>query len=395
MASCVTTGNDSQRPSGNFGNADLQNNAMVLQDWWTFFGDPVLNEMVKTAQNQKLTPEETLNQVKDSRAFTQGSLTKESWGGDSTYEKQSLHEDAPLEKQSANLMLVAEVARDYIAYRQAEQNVARADENLKKEKKILSIFEEQKKAAVNYEQDMQRAQEQVNAAREGATLSVQHMDEERGRLGILTALPPEEIFQKLSQPSTGLSADLAPVLASSAQDILRRPDIEAARKAFFEQTGYDPALFESLIPQETLSHFLGISDNALADNTALLEIKPGATVKKLNFSEIEARIDEDQAQYEQAYKDLRLVVFQAVMDVERAMIDAAKAREQRITLEQALRGVKRDLEDIKKHYADGKGNLPDVLEAQRNAYEMETVAIEAHYAEISTQIGVFKALGVY
>lgn len=404
----------------------------TLSAWWTFFGDPVLDRLIKSSM--ALSPDRAiaLAKVNEARAIARSSrsslfpqISGVANGGrsdngqsapdnaydagfDASYEldifgvnrNASAASDLNVDAMQASfedvtLTLVADVARSYTEYRYFEHQAAIASRNLAAEEKTLELVRQQNDAGEATRLDVERAENQVNTTRASIPDFMRQADNARLRLSVLSGLLPEYVSQILGDKGEMPVADILPVLASPADVIGRRPDIRAARFAFAAQTKTVASQTATLFPQLTLSGFFGVQDNAFLSNANIWSVALGAAVRLIDFGRIEGQIDAAKAREEQAYHALRKTVLEAVMDVEQSMVSYAHINEQRVSLEASLQNAKKALELSQQLYKEGEISFLDVLDAQRSVNSADLAASSAQYAQVISLIALYKSLGVY
>ena len=440
LSSCVTPQvfQDPKTPEKWQGQTDFkgefkpEQRAKTLEAWWTFFADPVLDRLIKSAM--ALSPDRAiaLAKVEEARGmarsarsslFPQLSASGNKRREDTGIAKPDNYYDASFDAsyeldifggnrnaagaadlnveamqaqfENVTLTLVADVARSYTEYRFYMRQANIATRNLNDEKKIAGLIQQQYKAGEATRLDVERAENQVNNTQASIPDFKRQADNARLRLSVLTGLLPEYISQIVGKDAPIPSADVMPVLASPAEVLAMRPDIRAARAAFAAQTKTTASVTADLFPKLTLSGFYGVQDSAFVSSASVWNVALGAAVRLIDFGRVEGQIDAAKAREEQAYQGLRKSVLEAVMDVEQALVAYAHINEQRTSLVAALQNAKKALELSEQLYKEGEVSFLDVLDAQRSVNAADLAASNAEYAQTIALIALYKALGVY
>lgn len=444
VSGCITTSQEFKNPDspaawqGNaaFEKATADMNADKKSDtltaWWTFFGDPVLDRLIKSAM--ALSPDRAIalakvaeargiarsarsslfpqisGEASDKRAET-ASLSADTYyeaGFDASYELDifgvnrnassaaKLNVDASQASfDDVTLTLIADVARSYTEYRFYAHQAEIASRNLEAEEKTLELVKQQNAAGEATRLDTERAENQVNTTRASIPDFNRQADNARLRLSVLCGLLPEYITQILGKDGKMPSADIMPVLASPAEVIEMRPDIRAARAVFAAQTKTVASETANLFPKLTLSGFFGIQDSAFVSSANIWSVALGAAVRLIDFGRVEGQIDAAKAREEQAYQGLRKTVLGAVMDVEQSMVSYAHINEQKVSLDASLKNAQKALELSQQLYKEGEISFLDVLDAQRSVNSADLAVSSAQYAQMVSLIALYKSLGVY
>jgi outer membrane protein TolC len=138
-----------------------------------------------------------------------------------------------------------------------------------------------------------------------------------------------------------------------------------------------------------------VQDSAFVSSANVWSVALGAAVRLIDFGRIEGRIDAAKAQEEQAYQELRKVIFEAVTDVEQSMVSYAHIHEQSVALKASLENARKALELSRQLYKEGEVSFLDVLDAQRNVNSADLAASGAEYAQVIALISLYKSLGAY
>lgn len=444
LSGCITSSQDFKTPESPAawqGNAAFEKataeisadkKSGTLSAWWTFFGDPVLDRLVKSAM--ALSPDRAIALAKIAEArgiarssksslfpqiagaassnraetATAGPNTVYEAGFDASYEldifgvNRNASSAADLNVDAAQagfddvtLTLIADVARSYTEYRFYTHQAQIAARNLEAEEKTLELVRQQNEAGEATRLDTERAENQVNTTRASIPDFNRQADNARLQLSVLTGLLPEYVTQILGKDGKMPTPDVMPVLASPADIIETRPDIRAARAVFAAQTKTVASETANLFPKLTLSGFFGIQDSAFVSSANIWSVALGVAVRLIDFGRVEGQIDAAKAREEQAYQGLRKTILEAVMDVEQAMVSYAHINEQSIALEASLQNAKKALELSQQLYKEGEISFLDVLDAQRSVNSADLAVSSAQYAQMVSLIALYKSLGVY
>lgn len=377
----------------------------VLDGWWTFLGDPVLNDLVDMALKDNPDSILAVERVREARTAQRSMMETGSDdtdfyepGFDASYEAGVLGKGEAVPEEThdhARLSLIAEIVRSYAEYCLIRKQATVAEERTKSGKKVLDLVREQKLYGAATDQDVAQAEARLDDIRAGGADFLRRSDNARLRLVMLTGATPEAVFNLVMNSDSSLKTDVTPILAAPAAILMHRPDIQAAQADFIAKTAYERFVTEDLFPSVSLSDLYGIQDGAFFDSVSGWSVTPGAAVAKVDFTRMESRVDEAQAQEEQAYQDFKLAVLQAVMDVESALVDYTRGLGMISEKKAGLDVARETLDLAKAQYGDGKIPFSDVLTAQQVVDSAEADIIKDSSDQTVLLIGLYKSLGVY
>tara|TARA_R110002072_G_scaffold260168_1_gene418648 strand:- start:164 stop:1525 length:1362 start_codon:yes stop_codon:yes gene_type:complete len=409
--------------------------AAALKSWWTGFNDPILNTLVEKTMlsspdrliaESKIAEARGLRKASRSSLFPQigasGSTGREDTGAGNSLYPDSFYEagfdasfeldffgrnrnnaaasgaqlDAAQEQYHAvSLTLIADVTRNYIDFRAAQNQLRIAQKNLTSQEKTLTLIEDLNRLGSAPRLDVERAVNLVNTTRASLPEFSRLADNARLRLSVLTGALPEELATILIDDAEIPGADIQPVLMTPAQVLAMRPDVKASIASLIAQTSLSKAAAAEIFPIFSLSGFYGVADNALVSTVSPWNIALGAAVSILNFGKIEGQIDAEKAREKQAYEQYRKTVLQAVSEVETALSDYTHIEEKQVSLGRAFESADKALVLSQTLYKEGEISFLDVLDAQRTANNAESALVSARAAQAESVTRIFKSLGVY
>lgn len=406
-----------------------------LKFWWEKFGDPVLTELIKmsfTDSPDRKIVEARIMEARGIQRTTRSSLFPQISGNstagredsgspfagqpdnfydarfDASFEldvfgvnrKASSAAEAQVEAleasyHSVSLSLIAEVARTYIDYRAAQQQVSIALKNLDIQEQTLGLIRSQFDVGEAPRLDLERSENLVNTTRASIPEFQRQAENAKLRLVVLTGQLPEILTPMLAEERLIIGANVKPVLMAPAQVLALRPDIRAAQAQLQATTDLAESVTASLFPTFSLSGFFGVADNALVSSTNIWSVAIGAAVSLLDFGRIEGQIDTARAVEMEAFQSYRKTVLEAITEVEMALNDYAKMNERRISLQKAFDNADRALQLSQDLYKEGEVSFIDVLDAQRTVNEADSALVAADAAQAEALIRLHKSLGVY
>jgi NodT family efflux transporter outer membrane factor (OMF) lipoprotein len=440
LSGCITTGLDFFEPkqptqwSAPNSQGFQAANAEELKQWWHRFNDPVLDELVTIALEKspdrliaeaKILEARGLRQTSRSSLFPQiglsGSSGRQDTGSnnpsvDSFYDAgfdasfeldvfgknrknlsaaQSRIFASEAQYDDVSLTLIADVTRNYIDYRTAQNQFRIADKNLKSQQETLVLVQDLNRLGSAPRLDVERARNLVNTTRASLPEFQRQASNAALRLSVLTGSLPEALTPVMEANAAIPGATLQPVLLTPTQALAFRPDIKAAAAELSARTSLSDAAIAEIFPSFTLGGFYGITDSALLASTGIWNVALGSAVSLLNFGRIEGQINAAQAREKQAFEQYRKTVLNAVSEIETALVDYTYINQQYISLEHAYEAADQALDLSQLLYKEGEISFLDVLDAQRSTNNSESAMISAKSAQVESVVRLFKSLGVY
>lgn len=439
LTGCITTGSDFQKPEQpkNWGayQSDLieRGDVQALGNWWENFDDPVLNQLVHLSMSdspQRRIAQTRILEARGIRRTTASFLfpqlgasanagrSAEGFAGtsgdfydarfDASYEVDIFGRNRKSTKaadqnilnfeeqyRDVTLTLIAEITRDYIDYRSFQRQSEIAQNNLDIQQKTLDLIRHQKNFGEATQLDVERSESLVNTTRSSIPEFARLADAARLRLSVLTGQLPETIKPILSTAKPIPYNTARPLLLAPAQVITLRPDIRAAAANLNAVTSL--AEFETLdlLPKFTLAGFYGVAKGVLFDSTSIWNIAAGTAVSLIDFGRIEGRIDAARAVEQRAFEGYRLIMLEAIAEVETALSDYAHINEQYVHLQNAYDNANKALNLSEILYKEGEISFINVLDAQRTLSGSEAALAEAEANKAKSIVRLYKSLGVY
>lgn len=467
-----------------FAARDAAADAAALAAWWTRFGDPVLDGLVRDALAHNLDLRTAQAQLREARAARQAagaelgpsvtasasaasSKSSRATGSGATRELYSAGFDASWEPdlfgrlrsgraaaeaslgsaqeqlRDTRVTLVAEVARNYIELRTAQQRLALAEASLAARRETLQLATWRQQAGLVSELDVAQARTELESARAGLPALQASVVAARHRLAVLlgqapgaldarlalaadaadaegghgsadvASVPPESpsrlddgagTTRGAATASPALSAALAVPRAPAgiavgipADTLRQRPDVRAAERRLAAQAARLGEARAARYPSLRLSGSIGweaLSAQGLGDGGSLARsLLASLTVPIFDAGRIRAAIGVQDARLEQARIAYEAAVLLALEDVENALTGLSRAQERVARLADAVAAA-RDTRTIADYrYQSGLADFLAVLDSQRTLLSLEDQQAIAAGDLAAAQVRLYKALG--
>jgi NodT family efflux transporter outer membrane factor (OMF) lipoprotein len=290
----------------------------------------------------------------------------------------------------------AEVARNYVEVRAAEDQIAIVRANVASEKDLLELV--RVRADAGLASDLELEQQAAQLASVEAVLPA--LDVQRlqavHRIGVLLGEEPSAVRDDLEQNAVQMKLAEAP-LAVPSEVLKRRPDIrraDAQIAAAFARAG---SARRDLYPKFVIT---GLSGRQATDVSGLtvgagnfFAVGPGISLPILNFGRIRSQIAARDAQVEQALRSYEQDVLAAFEETENALVARDRAEQQRSQLEVGVTAARRSVELARELYVRGLSDFLTVLDAQRQQFSLERELAASRSALLRNTVALYKALG--
>jgi NodT family efflux transporter outer membrane factor (OMF) lipoprotein len=405
------------------------------KDWWTVFGDPTLNDLEARVEvsNQTLKADEAAYRVAHALvaqdraalfpAVTLGAGVTQSGGGrnaaptgtHTTYEPtlgatwapdiwgavrrqiENARESAQASAATlANARLSAqmELAVDYIALRQLDEEKRILDATVEAYKRSLSITQNKYKAGVAAQSDVLTAQSQLESAMANDTDLAQQRARDEHAIAILTGAPPAA----LTLPPAPWSLKLPQIPTAVPSALLqRRPDIASAERSAAAANALIGVQVAAFYPTLSLSAEGGYASNALGQlfNASNNFWSLGASASETIFDAgaRSAKVRGARATYDEAVANYRLTVLTAFQQVEDNLAAQRVYVEEEAQLKRASDAAQKNVMVTRNEYQAGTVDFTTVSTAEATALSAQNALLQIQASRLTTAVNLIEALG--
>ena len=347
----------------------------------------------------------------DSRSHASG-FTSDQWSaslGVSAYEldffgrvrslnQQALEQYFATEEaqRTTQISLVSEVASQYFALRQSEEQLSFARQTLAAVEDSYALNKATFDAGASNELDLRTAEGQVQTARINILTYQRQMAQTRNALALLIGQPwPADLPASRSFYDARLLADIPPGLPSEL--VLRRPDILHAEHSLKAAKANIGAARAAFFPSIRLTGSVGTTSGEFSGlfgpGTGAWSFSPQITVPIFTGGQTRANLDValvgariEVANYEKAIQ----TAFREVADALVATGSWASLIEAREAL---INAQQKRFDLANARYRQGDDSYLSVLSAQQDLYNAQQGRIDAQYNKLTSLISLYKALG--
>lgn len=402
-------------------------------DWWAGFGDPVLVQLIATAERQNtdlaaavarvaqasaqlrsaeagLWPQVTVQgnaqRARSVNAFgnatestvlqplLQASYEVDLWGRldklDTAARAALLSTEAA--RDTVALSVAAAVATTYIGLRGIDGRLDVAEATLRAREGALRIARSQARSGYISGLELTQSEAEYRAATQLLPQLTQARQQQENALRVLLGEVPGEVprGQKLAE----LQLPLVPAGLPS-ELVRRRPDLAQAEQQVVAADASFAAARDRLLPSLRLSASLGEVFSQSLPNTPLTIWSLGGSVLAPLFDHdlIQSQADAAGAQREQAVQAYRKSVLTAFSEVESALV-AVDQLDKQMTEAQAQRDfLAAALHHAESRYRAGYSSYLDQLVAQRALLAAELSLVQLRTDLLNARVTLYRALG--
>ncbi|MDD5725191.1 MAG: efflux transporter outer membrane subunit [Candidatus Omnitrophica bacterium] len=310
--------------------------------------------------------------------------------------KQALEEYLGTEeaRRGAQITLISEVARAYLAIAADRTNLNLARSTLKAQEDAYNLVMRKYNINLVGEIDLERARTQVDTARGDVVLYIQQVAQDENALNLLAGSPVPEDLLPVDLESVTPFMDVSPGLSSEV--LLKRPDImsvEHQLKGAYANIGAARAAF---FPSISLTTAVGSASNEFSglfkagkgtwvyNPQIVMPIFDTKTWAAYRVSEADRKIA--LAQYEKVIQN----AFREVADVlaVRGTVDQQIAAQQSV-----VNSAQKIYRLSSKRYDNGIDSYLSVLDAQRSLYSAQQGLISLEFSKLANEVKAYAVLG--
>jgi NodT family efflux transporter outer membrane factor (OMF) lipoprotein len=293
--------------------------------------------------------------------------------------------------------VVADVVRAYVSLRGLQMRSAllhQADTVLRESLRVVSI---------RYERGITNELDVTLAARELAALQAQIAPVEaqamaaQYTLAVLLGEYPEDLVGELAEaaPLPSLPGPAQPGLP--VELLRRRPDIQQAERELASATARIGVATANLLPQISLVGAIGEQGQGWGTSPVvhkhIWSFGPAALWPLLDFGTLDAQVDIADLEAKARLDRYRSVILSAVQEVDSALAGYAAERDRLAHLGEGVQAAERAVELANARYDRGLTDFLNVVDAERQLYELEDQYVTAQVAEAEQFVRLYKGLG--
>lgn len=299
-------------------------------------------------------------------------------------------------RRSAQISLVSEVATEYFALREAEEQLELARSTLKTVQDSYALNKASFDAGAINELDLRTAEGQVETARINVLTYEQQRSQVENALVLLIGQSlPADLPTARAFGETNLLAEISPGLPSEL--IQRRADILQAEHTLKAANANIGAARAAFFPRITLTGSVGTTSDAFAklfgSGTGVWSFSPQITVPIFAGGQLRADLDAAKINTQIEVANYEKVIQTAFREVSDALV-ANSSYTRQIGAQLKLSEVQEKRFQLANlRYREGEDSYLNVLSAQQDLYSAQQNLLSAQYSKLASQITLYKALG--
>lgn len=444
LAGCWKIGPDYQRPPAEIPAAwrfaEAETAAVANTPWWEQFGDPVLVRMIGQALQHNpdlasataaveeylglygVTRADLLPQLSGTAGGQEQKTSLEALGYKTTLDPVTTNIQATLNlsweidlwgrlrrateaaradlfareetRRSVVLALVTGVARSYVQLRELDLRLEIARHTLRDRQEAYRIAQARFLGELNSEAEVRQAESELRNAEALVPQLEKQVAQKEHELSVLLGHNPMALERGLSLDELRLPSVPADL---PSQLLEQRPDIRQAEQELAAATARIGVAKGEYFPKFSLTGSLGNSSVDLARLFAgpagLWSYGASLTLPLFTAGKIAGQVKAANAQEQQALFNYQRSLLAAFKEVEDALVDQSRTRQQVAAQAGQVDALRNYLRLARLRYENGYTNYLEVLDAQRNLFNVQLALAQGRSTALQALINLYKAFG--
>ncbi len=291
--------------------------------------------------------------------------------------------------------IVAQVALAYVDLLELDAENEVANGTLALRQKSMQMVQLRFDAGVAAGVDVQQARTSLAATERAVADIARRRERAENTLAVLIGRNPGAVQRATQLAQLALPETLNAGLPSSL--LARRPDIRAAERSLAATRANVEAARKAFFPSISLTGFLGVVSPELSrlfvGGREAFSVSPEASLPIFTAGRLSASLEAERSQQRIAAEEYRQVVRNAFLEVENALLDYQRSREQRLALDQAVTADRERLRLVELRYHNGVSSHFELLDSQRELFSSELARLQATGVTYGAVIQLYRALG--
>lgn len=298
----------------------------------------------------------------------------------------------------AQVSLTSEVVQAYVNLRDCQQRLTLNAGAIRRQERMLALTEQRMRAGTASRVDFVRLQGQLESTRADALpLDAQrdaHLNEIASLLGEAAGALDSELAEVAPVP-------LPPALVNAGDPaalLRRRPDIRAAERTLASRTAQIGKAEAGKFPKLTILGLIGLGGTSLSDLSHLDNytaiIAPQLSWSFLDFGRAQSKIEEAQADRDEAQAQYQSAVNSALRDAEDALSRYRNRRAVVATIARSKMASDEAATLVRQRNVAGTASLIDLLDSERQQISAEKNLSQALAGMTTDFVSLQKALGL-
>ena len=446
FAGCAAVGPDYRSPElempANWHTVDdpaLLPQSELVQQWWTLFNDPLLDQLIQTARENNRDLMSAIARVEEARANlgitrgerlpqvdAEGSVIRQETSDNSlspgmeetiyaagvtagweidlfgrirrqveaaTADYQASAED----RTDVLISLYANVALTYLDIRTFQARLIAASANIDSQRSVLDLTRSRHSHGLATGLDVAQA-ERVLAGTEAEVPPLNiGLSQAINALAVLLGQAPGDLAPDLTTPREIPLPPEKVTVGVPANLLRQRPDVRRAERQLAAQTARIGVFKADLYPSFSLFGSLGLESIESSDlfdaDSRVFSFGPSLRWNIFSGGSIRQRIKAQDARTRQALFSYEQTVLNSLREVENALVAYVEDRIRLSALERSVEASRRSVKLATDLYKQGLVNFQQVLDAQRDQFSFENQLAAARGNSAANFVRLYAALG--
>lgn len=302
---------------------------------------------------------------------------------------------ATLEGQkSAQIALIAQIARSYTVERLAKEQLSLANSTLRANQDSYNLVKQQVDAGIATNLDLAQSLGQVQSARVQVAVFERQLQVAKNILQELVGIEPTNLPNGLSVKNELLMKLPAGL---SSEILLLRPDVMQAEYELKADNANIGAARAAFFPRITLTSTLGTASTHFNDlfsrETNGWVFSPSLTLPIFNWGKTQANVDLAHVRKNISVANYERVIQKAFREVSNGLVSLEPYNRQLRSQINLVNTTREQLELAESLYNNGIASYLDVLDAQRSLFSARQALLSTYHERTLNGIDLYAALG--
>jgi multidrug efflux system outer membrane protein len=393
--------------------ADVEGEVPPILDWWSAFGDPVLDSLMIRARDANLDLVIAVGRVSEARAFRAiagGDYWPQADGtGKYTWGETPLVPGGPTETwnfglgalweidlfgrvrrgaeaagadfhasiedyRDVQVSLYSEVATSYVNIRSLQARLLFAQSNVDSQRETMEVVTAREEAGIVPRLDVARARSNLANTEAVIPQLKTGLASEKNRLSVLLGEVPGDAGLRIGPYKAIPIPPDSLVSVMPANLLRRRPDIRAAERKLAAQTARVGVATAELYPKLSLGGTVGLLAGGFSDlgsDAVRWNLAPGFSWNLFNGGKVRGQIKVQEARVDQSLANYEKTILQALSEVESAIVAVRQTRIRQDLLTIAVEAAQESVTLVRTQYIEGLTDFQAYLDAQRVLFNQQ------------------------
>lgn len=293
--------------------------------------------------------------------------------------------------------VIADVVRNYIDVRDLQYRLAVARQNVEGQRRTYELVRTRVEGLISNEYELRIAERQLSASLSRVAPLEAQLEAAKRRVAVLVGLYPQQLKAELEQP-VALPTTPPQVAPGMPVDLIRRrPDIRRAERELAASTARIGVATADLFPRLSVTAGAGIQGQGLGrtpeQDRYIYSVGPSLYWPFLDFGRLDAVVQSQDFRTQEALLNYQRQIIVAVQEVDDALNNYRADEDSLTQLGNAVTASQRADVLVKQRYETGAVGLLDVLDVERQLFDLQDQYAVAQESVIRDFIALYKGLG--